>query len=113
MSNSQRHRADSNAQTENCIATTTYLTSRERAAFEEAKRQALNSDGSGEERRKKVVQILADCDRAYRVGFLSGLIRATIRENWPVQERQRVADDTVRKLSYVLSLDQNQHSLGD
>jgi len=73
----------------------------------------LISDGDEEEKRKKVLEIMADRDRKIGIGFLCCLIRTAVRGNWPVEEYQRVSDDTVRKLSYVLSLDRNQHSLGD
>lgn len=104
MSKSQRHRAGHKTQEESCIAATPNLTSEEEVAFEEARQQAVTSDGSGEARRKKVLEILADCEPEYCVGFLSGLISATVRKHWPAQHHQRIADDIGRGLKFMLSM---------
>lgn len=98
MAKSQRHRAGQRAQ-EVVIALAN------QAALEAAKRQALTStDNSGVERRMKVLEILADCDPEYCIGFLSGLISATVRKHWPAQHHQRVADDIAGSLKFVLSI---------
>ena len=102
MSKSKRHRADLKAQQ---VSTPVYLTPEEITGFEEARRQALTSDGSGEERQRKVLELLDDCDPEYCVGFRSDLISATVRQHWPVQDHQRIADDIGRRLKFILSLE--------